>query len=73
MLYYNVIILRAHRPICGPSLIETSLRGAYLYFCCDILGVYLRVEKPAYILTAGQTKKLLHYEVGTVLTLRLPD
>ena len=30
-LYYNNIILRDHRRICGPSLTETSLCGAYLY------------------------------------------
>jgi len=29
MLYYNVIILWDHRRICGPSLTETSLFGAY--------------------------------------------
>jgi hypothetical protein len=31
ILYYNIIILCDHRPICGPSLTETSLCGAYLY------------------------------------------
>jgi hypothetical protein len=31
MIYYNIIILWDHRCICGPSLTETSLRGAYLY------------------------------------------
>ena len=30
ILYYN-IMLWDRRHICGPSLIETSLRGAYLY------------------------------------------
>jgi len=30
-LYYNIIILWDHRRICGPSLIETSLCGTYLY------------------------------------------
>jgi hypothetical protein len=29
--YYNIIILWDHRRICGPSLTETSLCGAYLY------------------------------------------
>jgi len=28
---YNIIILWDHRRICGPSLTETSLCGAYLY------------------------------------------
>jgi len=28
--YYNIIILRDHRSICGSSLTETSLCGAYL-------------------------------------------
>ena len=32
ILYYNIIILRDHRRICGPSLTETSLCGAYLYY-----------------------------------------
>ena len=31
ILYCNIIILWDHRRICGPSLIETSLCGAYLY------------------------------------------
>jgi len=31
MLYYNIIILWDYRRICGPSLSETSLCGAYLY------------------------------------------
>jgi hypothetical protein len=30
ILYCNIIILWDHRRICGPSLIETSLCGAYL-------------------------------------------
>jgi hypothetical protein len=30
MLYRNIIILWDHRHICGPSLTETSLRGAWL-------------------------------------------
>jgi len=29
--HYNIIILRDHRRICGPSLTETSLCGPYLY------------------------------------------
>ena len=29
---YYIIILWDHRPICGPSLTETSLCGAWLYF-----------------------------------------
>jgi len=32
LLYYNIIILWDHRRICGPSLTETSLCGAYLYY-----------------------------------------
>jgi len=32
ILYYNIIILWDHRRICGPSLAETSLCGAYLYY-----------------------------------------
>jgi len=32
VLEYYIIILRDHRRICGPSLTETSLCGAYLYF-----------------------------------------
>jgi hypothetical protein len=31
ILYYNIIILWDHRRICGPSLTETSLCGAYVY------------------------------------------
>jgi len=31
MLYYKIIMLWDHRRICGPSLTETSLCGAYLY------------------------------------------
>jgi len=30
--YYNIIILWDHRLMCGPSLTEPSLLGAYLYF-----------------------------------------
>ena len=30
ILYYNITILWDHRRICGPSLTETSLWGAYL-------------------------------------------
>jgi len=36
ILYYNIKIVWDHRRICGPSLTETSLCGAYLYsedFC----------------------------------------
>jgi len=36
MLYYNIIILWDHRRICGPSLTETSLYGAYLYYLIEI-------------------------------------
>jgi len=31
ILYYNILILWDQRRICGPSLTETSLCGAYLY------------------------------------------
>jgi len=31
ILYYNIIIFWDHRRMCGPSLTETSLCGAYLY------------------------------------------
>ena len=31
MLYYNITILWDNRLICGPSLTEKSLCGAYLY------------------------------------------
>ena len=31
-LYYYNIIIWDHRRICGPSLTETSLCGAYLYY-----------------------------------------
>ena len=31
ILYYNIIILWDNRRVCGPSLTETSLCGAYLY------------------------------------------
>ena len=37
ILYYNIIILWDHRPICGPSLTETSLCGGYRY--C-LFGMY---------------------------------
>ena len=30
--YYNIVILWDHCRMCGPSLTETSLWGAYLYF-----------------------------------------
>jgi hypothetical protein len=43
-LYYNVIILRDHRRICGPSLTETSLCGADLY--CSILGICVLAPAP---------------------------
>ena len=33
---YNMIILWDHRHICGPSLTETSLCGAYLYTNIDV-------------------------------------
>ena len=36
ILYCNIIILSDHRRICGPSLTETSLCGAYLYICTEI-------------------------------------
>ena len=31
MLYYSILILYDHLPICSPSFTETSLCGAYLY------------------------------------------
>jgi len=31
IVYYNILILWDHRHICGQSLTETSLCGAYLY------------------------------------------
>ena len=39
--YYNIEILWDHRRICGPSLAETSLRGAYLYsnFCSSVYSM----------------------------------
>ena len=39
ILYYNVIILWDHRRICGQSLTETSLCGAYLYSVTYMLHV----------------------------------
>ena len=33
IMYYNITILWDNRRICGPSLTETSLCGAYLYIC----------------------------------------
>jgi len=33
MIYCNIRILWDHRRMCGPSLTETSLCGAYLFFC----------------------------------------
>ena len=35
---YNVIIVWDHRRICGPSLTETSLCGAYLYTGDNMAG-----------------------------------
>jgi len=35
ILFYKVIILWDHHRICGPSLTETSLSGAYLYLVND--------------------------------------
>ena len=40
MLCYNIIILWDHRRICGPSLTETSLCFAWLYF-------YIRTSQDA--------------------------
>jgi len=36
--YYNIIIVWDHRRICGPSLTETSLYGAYMYLRSFKLG-----------------------------------
>ena len=41
ILYHNTIILWDRRRICGPSLTETSLCGAYL---CMYMYVYKKVE-----------------------------
>jgi hypothetical protein len=41
MLYYNIVIVWDHRRICGPSLTEKSLCGAYLY--CDGVTQFVRV------------------------------
>ena len=38
--YYNIIILWDHRRICGPSLTETSICGAYLYCYQSPVPVY---------------------------------
>jgi hypothetical protein len=42
--YYNVIILWVHSRICGPSLTETSLCGAYLYSVGSTIATSLTVD-----------------------------
>jgi len=43
--YYNIIIIWDHSRVCGPSLTETSLCGAYLYSIrCSINASFLAVE-----------------------------
>jgi hypothetical protein len=48
MLYHNIIVLWEHRRICGTSLTETSLCGAYLYSTDQVLrkpgGIVIRVH-----------------------------
>jgi len=45
ILYYNIKVLWDHRRICGQSLTETSLCGAYLYFwSCGALGGHILSE-----------------------------
>ena len=38
VLYFIIIIFWNHRHICGPSLTETSLCGAYLYLCLAVFA-----------------------------------
>jgi len=45
ILYFNIIILWDHRHICGPSLTETSLCGAYLYEPGDSLSLSISSQQ----------------------------
>jgi len=39
-LYFNIIILLYHRRICGPSLTETLLCGAYMCLLSAIIYIF---------------------------------
>jgi len=53
IILYHIILLRDHRRICGPSLTETSLCGAYLYLVPMFRGCGAILPLPLYTFKAS--------------------
>jgi len=60
-MYYNIIILWDHRRICGPSLTEMSLCGAYMY-----IYIYIYIYTANYIIK--QNRDMDHISKDSILT-----